>query len=164
MEEIKFKGQKRGEKVLAIFRKSPLAFIKQYFSIIAILVISLVISGYFSDVKYLKNIFLIGIAFSFLIIFEVWFLWSRTCVFVTNKRVVVFIQEGIFEVHFYEAYLDSICQVGANIKGIFHSIFNFGRVLVQTQAELWLEDMADPFLIKEAIYNAIHQFVHKNNE
>lgn len=93
-------------------------------------------------------------------IFKIWYLYTRTAVLITNMRVVAFIQKGIFFREKHEIYLSDICQISAQIKGLRQSMFNFGDVLVQTEKEMWLEDIEKPYEVNDALFNALRQKKH----
>jgi len=93
-----------------------------------------------------------------------WFLWSNNIFLVTNIRVIALVQEAIFKRKFREAYLDDVCQVEAVVNGLSRSIFNYGEVLVQTEAEMWLNCIERPYEAKQTIFEALEvRKRHKNH-
>ncbi len=54
---------------------------------------------------------------------------------VTNERIVLINQEGLFRRQISELHLHQIQDVNAKVEGIFQTIFHFGNVTIQTAAE-----------------------------
>lgn len=92
----------------------------------------------------LGQFFLILAGASFVggILFFLWrhFLWSRTFYILTSKRLILVLQQGLFNCEERQASLNMIQDVKTEIKGLQASLYGFGDVIVQTAST------ADPML------------------
>ncbi len=153
MLNITFDGQKDGEKVIAVFHKSPVAYSKSILSGSLCIVLGIV----FGIIANIPELIPLGVILAIMIFVRIWFLWAHNVYLVTNIRVVTVTQDRLFEIKFHESYLASICQVNARINGLLESAFNYGEVMVQTEGELWLKGVENPERVKTAIFKAIEQ-------
>lgn len=131
---------------------------------ILLLVAPLVITIFWSIQSYTFTLFVVCSILLLLTMFRTWYLWHNNLFLVTNVRVIALTQEGFFNRKLRESYLESICQVTATVKGFMHTTFNFGKVLVQTEAEMWLEDIERPYQAKDAIFTAIREYKKEGNK
>ncbi|MBM4401910.1 MAG: PH domain-containing protein [Candidatus Cloacimonetes bacterium] len=88
------------------------------------------------------SLILAGVSFAIGLLFSLWryFLWSRTFYILTNKRLILVIQRGLFSCEERQASLNMIQDVKGEIKGLQASLYGFGDVIVQTAST------ADPML------------------
>lgn len=155
MLDIKFEGQKQGEEVVALFHRSIWSYLKSLLLLILLLILPIVAQLLFSYAP-LTNVCIVIAVFAFIIIIaRTWFLWTNNIFLVTNIRVIALVQDAIFKRKFREAYLDDVCQVDAVVSGVSKSMFNYGDVLVQTEAEFWLTNIETPYDAKQTIFEAL---------
>lgn len=155
MLDIKFEGQKPNEDVVALFHKSHWSYLKSYFLSIFLIILPIVVYLISHSAQISVLFFIVCWASAIFSIGRIWYLWTNNIYLVTNIRVIALMQNGIFDRKFQESYLDSVCQVVANIKGMTRSMLDFGDVLVQTEAEMWLIDVEHPNVAKNAIFEAL---------
>lgn len=95
-------------------------------------------------------LFLIWATFSF----YNWFIWYFDVGIITNQRIIVVEQKGLFEKSISEANLDKIQDISTHIAGLFPTILGYGSVIIQTASEavnLVLRDITKPQLIQQKI-------------
>ncbi len=73
--------------------------------------------------------------FGWLFVFQSFIDYWLDLFIVTDKRILDVEQKGLFNRTVSELRLYRIQDVTAQVKGIFHTIFNYGNIYVQTAAE-----------------------------
>jgi len=164
MIDIQFDGQKKNENVIAVYRVSPLRYSRDIIIMMILLLLPILITIFTGIKSYTLMMFVIFLAPLLTSLFRTWYLWRNNMFIITNVRVIALTQDGFFDRKLRESYLESICQVTANVKGFLHTTFDFGKVLVQTEAEMWLEDIEKPYEAKDAIFTAIRDYKKQGNE
>ncbi len=163
MSENQFdKIKEKDEILLSVYRKSILPYYSQLILGLICGLGSIILTSFFPDLAYAAWIFGIGFTLMAYFILRAWYCWNKSLFFITNLRVIALTQEGIFSQKKEESYLEDICQTAAKVKGFRQSIFHYGRVLVQTEAELWLEDIERPHEVNDAIFDAVRKHVHQH--
>lgn len=162
MESTDFdKIKKNDEILLSVHRKSLISYSRKTTMALLFMLLVSCIGLFWPTWQY----FLPLLGFSFLVVvfalMRVKYMWNRSQFLITNLRVIALVQTGFFVREKHEAYLSDVCQVSAKVKGVFQSMFNYGRVLVQTETDLWLEDVEKPYEMNDALFNAVHR---KKNE
>jgi hypothetical protein len=158
------KIKEKDEVLVAVFRKSMIPYARSYSIGLIIGVIFIVIGSFFSNFTYSVYAFLIGFAATAFMFMQAWYSWNKSLFFITNLRVIALTQKGFFTRIKDESYLADICQSAAQVKGFKQSLFKYGRVLVQTEAELWLEDIEHPEEVKEIIFDEVGKLKHKETQ
>lgn len=156
MEQYRFSGQKSGEVVIGVFRKSLIAYIQDFGLVILAIVLFFIIGKYVSFLLTFYHSLLVGCLLALCILVRAWYLWANTLVLVTSLRIISLNQEGIFKRDIKEAYITEVSQVVASVDGILQSLFGYGDITITTYGELTLKDVKDPYAAKEAIYDAAH--------
>lgn len=164
MIDIQFDGQKKNEKVVAVYHINILHFIRSILIAMLCVIIPVLITIFFGVHSFTIMLYVIFIGLFFTHLFRIWYLWRNNMFLITNIRVIALTQEGFFDRKLRESYLESICLVNAYVKGVLHTTFNYGRVLVQTEAEMWLDDVERPYEVKDAIFSAIRDFKTSGNQ
>lgn len=86
---------------------------------------------------------------------------------ITDDRLIDISQHGIFHRAISEVSLLRVQDVNATTKGIFQTIFNFGRVDVETAGDIpnfVLENRPKPFEIARVVQNAHERLVRQTAE
>ncbi len=155
MLEIEFDGQKEGEEVLALFHKSIWVFIKDFALAIFFLALPFIVLILKGATGVTSWSIVIGLFLFFYFGGRGLYLWSNNLFLVTNLRVISLNQSNFFSRRLEEAYLDEVSQVSAEIKGPIKTWLNFGQVMVQTEGQMFLEDVERPYIVKQAIFDSI---------
>ncbi len=88
------------------------------------------------------------------------FLWSRTFYLLTNHRLILVTQGGIFNKNRREISLDMIQEVRVEVRGLQAALYRFGDVIVQIsakQAELVLPQVGNPYYVQRLIMRLVHR-------
>lgn len=152
--------KKDNETLLSVHRKSLISYSRKTTLSLLILMLICLIGLIFPNWPYFWPLVGVGFLIVTIVLFRVHYMWKNSMYLITNLRVIALVQKGFFVSEKHEAYFGDVCQVSAKVTGFFQSMFNYGRVLVQTEAELWLEDIEDPYKVNELLFNAIHRKKH----
>jgi len=76
-------------------------------------------------------IFLILLCIGIILLGRAFFIWSRTVLIVTDRRVVDYDQVGLFSRIITEARFRHVDDVTYQIKGVWATIFRFGTIKIQ---------------------------------
>ena len=151
----KFRGQRQGEKVVAVFHKHWVSFVKPLVVFLPLFLLSMVILYYSgslgSGFLILGYIIFLG-ATSYLLYYFV--LWRWDVYILTSNRVINFDQKTLFHRVVSEAELANIQDTTYEIKGIWQTVFNFGQVNILTASSgdnIVFRDVASPQEIQDLI-------------
>lgn len=140
-------GSDLKEQKLLLFRRHPITLIPLILT--TVLVLALPVAGYFAvtllkpgfleEPGYLtlyvlgaSAFFLFGALFAFQMFIEYWL----DVFIVTDKRILDIDQHGLFSRTVSELRLYRAQDVTAEVKGILHSLIDYGDVYVQTAGEI----------------------------
>lgn len=133
-----FKGQIENEKILFFARPHLLIFI---WSIIKILILSALIiftgigASYIFSFKMIYGILAASLICIIALIF-IWFLWQKTFFIITNHRVLIRIQKGLFHNEMWSVNLTKVRETAYQLSKFLGSIFGYGTILIQSDVEL----------------------------
>ena len=102
----------------------------------------------------------IYIAFLLLFIFVEWLNEELDLLIITDKRIIIFIQETFFKRHSSIASLNQIQDVKGEIQGIFFSFLNVGNLEIKTAADntcFIIDEIKDPEKIARILNNAMEK-------
>jgi Bacterial PH domain len=83
---------------------------------------------------------------------------------ITNKRVIDMEQKGLFSREISTMRYEAIQDVTTDIKGVLHTLLNYGNLYIQTAAttkEFILDDIYNPNLAKEIIVRELSRVLEK---
>lgn len=134
------------EKLLAVIKRHPFGIIKLYFQVIAALLgagglLYFVLPGAFAPDDYPGLYTIIGVAAVIVVILMVGITIIATIIYnlsqlvITDKTITQTIQVGLFSKKTSQLAVSSVEDVTANKNGFFPTIFNYGRLLVETAGE-----------------------------
>lgn len=134
------------EELLAVIKRHPFGIVKLYFQVIAALlgaggVLYFALPGAFAPEDYPMLYSIIGIAAVVIVIFMVLITIVATIIYniselvITDKTITQTIQNGIFSRKTSQLAMSSVEDVTANKDGVFPTIFNYGRLLIETAGE-----------------------------
>lgn len=95
------------------------------------------------------------------------FLWSRTYYLVTNRRLILVTQRGLFAKDRRETSLEMIQDVKAEVNGLQAALYGFGDVIVQIsskEAQLIFEKVGQPYLAQRIIMKEAHLGAQEGTE
>lgn len=134
------------EKLLAVIKRHPFGIIKLYFQVITALIgagslLYFVLPGAFAPEDYPQLYSIIGIAGVLIVIFMVvivliaTILYNKSELIVTDKTITQTIQVSLFSKKTSQLAMSSVEDVTAHQDGFFPTIFNYGRLLIETAGE-----------------------------
>lgn len=152
-----FDGQRDGEKVLFVFRRSVFTVCKSF--CIGILLFIFLGLPYFllSRNNVITQVILaIGGILGALIIIKSIIVWYFSVYVVTDQRLRQVSQRGFFSTNVIDLPLSKIHNISYNIRGLVGTIFNFGTIIIQTIAgDLTIRNISQP----EKNYNQLQDAV-----
>jgi uncharacterized membrane protein YdbT with pleckstrin-like domain len=149
--EKSFAGQREGEAVIDIVHKHPLVMRKGFYTIIVLLLISIIPMFAFKNPDL---IWLMGAALGLglIIFFYFWIGWYFSVYIITNQRVRQVLQKGLFGKHVIDIPLKKIQNVSLKVKGFSGEVFKYGTIVLQTYVgNLVMDSIYGP----EEVYNEI---------
>ncbi len=154
---MEFEGQRDGENVLYVFRRHAVTAIKGFVWLVfatALGVVPMIIwpnNG---------NMFLVWIGFFVVGLLGAaysWVLWHFSYYIVTDQRLRQVRQKGFFNKSVVDLELKNIMNMSYGVKGMFATMFNYGSILIQTEAgDLVISMVSHP----EAVYNELENICH----
>jgi membrane protein YdbS with pleckstrin-like domain len=153
-EKYTFRGKRSDEQVLMVVRQHPWVLMPIFWvwlGLIAIIVLSIWQFGLSTISSY---VIFSALGFGLLYSLYQWFVWNNSNYIITSQRVIKIDQNGLFNREISEAEIGRIQEISTEIKGPIRTLFNFGRVKIQTASSYGrvdLEDVADPYDIQQEI-------------
>ena len=153
-EEMHFRGQRPGERVSLTLRQHPFTLVEHALKIVLSMLLLVLLYRLFGHPYWVNVVAPIVVLATLFIGFRSWYGWWNTMLLLTTERVLFVEQRGIASRKMSEALLDHIQFVTHEVKGVAHTIFNFGDVRIQTAGAaevLILRELADPYEIQQRI-------------
>lgn len=125
---LNFRGQREGEKVQLLIRRHPFALAKPGLKVA--LALSAVILGFVwlgasqPAVYFAFIVGLVAIAYTL----YAWFTWWNTLYLLTDERVIVITQRGLWSRRIEDYNLEKIQSVASDTDGPAGTLLNFGTV------------------------------------
>lgn len=127
------KNVKEEEEVLAVIKRSPVvSFLPAFISAV------LIIAPFFFLYLLLKwgtiggLIFALSLLAGFFLVFRTLWLHNLNAFIITKERIIDVDQKGVFHKVVSEAAFSKIQDVSYSVKGVFATIFQFGKIIIQT--------------------------------
>jgi len=131
-EKYQFDGQRPDEDVIFVVKRHPWVLASAGFISIA-LVIVLVLFILFFGLSHITAFIIIAIVLFFLIFgFYQWFVYNNYLYVLTNQRIIIIEQKGLFGRKITEAELEKIQNMTVEVKGAIGTLLNFGNVTLRT--------------------------------
>lgn len=148
-------GLKDMEHIREVYRQSGFVLIHPL-GLSLLLAVVLSYLGYrFGVAGPLKYVLFIAIAMAVLHALKVFIIWRRNTYVVTNQRLLIYSQKGLFDQVVVETPHERILNVSYRTEGIFSSIFGFGDVIVQVvglMEPMMLKNISIPMEIKDYLW------------
>lgn len=154
---MEFEGQREGEEVIYVFRRHAMTSIKGFLWLIVVTGLGLVPMFIWPGNG---NLFFVWLAFLGVGIFGAaysWMLWYFSFYIVTNERLRQTRQKGLFKKSVVDLELSNIQNMSYGINGVFATMFDYGSILIQTEAgDLVISMVSHP----ETVYNELENTWH----
>lgn len=152
-----FEGQRSGEEVLCVFRRHILTSFKGVLFFLFMSVFGVLPMLIWKDNSQMLLIWVAFIIIGLLGMLYSYILWYFSFYLLTNERLRQVRQKGLFNRSVVDLDLDNIDSVSFGVAGIFGTIFNYGTILVQTEAgDLTLSTINKPEMVYNELENAAH--------
>ncbi len=154
MAEFSFDGQRSNEDVIFVLKRHPWVLAKPGFlfiGIVILLVVGIIIFG----LSNITSVMIIGfICFTLLYGGYIFYLYYNFIYILTNQRIIVIEQSGIFSRRLTEAELNKIQNISFEIRGPIRTLLNFGHVQIRTAGvdpTIVLKDVDNPYEVQQKI-------------
>ena len=159
-------GLKDMEHLRQIYRQSPFILMHS----VGLFTLLLIVVGYlgirFSVQGPLRIVWFSALILIFLHILKVLIIWKRNTYVVTNQRLLIYSQKGLFDQVVVETPHERILNVSYRTEGIMSSVIGYGDVIVQVvglMEPMVLKNIAMPMEIKDYLWE-MHKRLAENNK
>ena len=155
---MEFDGQRQGEEVIYVFRRHIVTSIKGFFWMILMMGLGVVPHFIWPDNSTMFVVWLVFAAVGVLGWGYSLILWYFSFYIVTSERLRQTRQKGMFNKSVVDLELGHIQNMSYGVNGIFATIFNYGSILIQTEAgDLVISMVSHP----ETVYNELENTWHE---
>ena len=155
---MEFDGQREGEEVIYVFRRHIVTSIKGFFWMILMMGLGVVPHFIWPDNSTMFVVWLVFAAVGVLGWGYSLILWYFSFYIVTSERLRQTRQKGMFNKSVVDLELGHIQNMSYGVNGIFATIFNYGSILIQTEAgDLVISMVSHP----ETVYNELENTWHE---
>jgi len=149
------KQLKEGEELVRIVRRHPVVLVPAVGLGVILLLLNFFLISWWFQHSFLGILgFITLLIISTVLIIRGWYIWNRTVLVVTDRRLIDINQRGLFEHHVAESSYQKIQDVRYTVKGVWQTMFDFGAVIVQTAGNatnLELHGVRHPVTIQQLI-------------
>ena len=131
---MEFEGQRQGEEVIYVFRRHVVTSIKGFLWMILMMGLGVVPHFIWPDNSMMFVVWLIFAGVGVLGWGYSLMLWYFSFYIVTSERLRQTRQKGMFNKSVVDLELGHIQNMSYGVNGIFATIFNYGSILIQTEA------------------------------
>lgn len=155
---MEFDGQRQGEEVIYVFRRHIVTSIRGFLWMILMMGLGVVPHFIWPDNSTMFVVWLIFAAVGVLGWGYSLILWYFSFYIVTSERLRQTRQKGMFNKSVVDLELGHIQNMSYGVNGIFATIFNYGSILIQTEAgDLVISMVSHP----ETVYNELENTWHE---
>ena len=153
-----FSGQREGEKLLFVFRRSMLSMRKGFLSLVLLTGVGFVPFAIVPNNSNLLWIALIGVILGLIVFLYHWIGWYFTVYIVSNERIRQDRQKGLFNTSVVEITLDKIHNISVVQKGVLSNLLKYGTIVLQTYVgDLVIDMVPNVFEVREKLQNEINR-------
>lgn len=157
-EPISFRGQRDGEHVKLLIHRHPWALVKPGLIVAAGLALIVLMFIWFqvSPPSYWALVILGPLTLAYGL--YAWFTWWNTMYLLTDQRVIVITQRGLWSRRIEDYSLDKIQSVASDTDGPAGTVLNFGTVtlaIMGIKEPVAMPAVEDPYAIQEKILSAM---------
>lgn len=152
--KYEFDGQRADEDTIFVIKRHPWVLANAGFWVIGFIIV-VVIFVLFFGLSNLTSILIIALVLFFVIFgFYQWFVYNNYLYVLTNQRIIIIEQNGLFGRKITEAELEKIQNSTVEIKGLLKTLLNFGNVTLRTAGidpVMVLNNVENPFEVQQSI-------------
>ena len=154
---MEFEGQREGEEVIYVFRRHIMTSIKGFLWLVVLTGVGLVPMFIWPGNGQMFFVWLIFLGVGILGAAYSWMLWYFSYYIVTDERLRQTRQKGLFKKSVVDLELSSIQNMSFGVNGVFATMFDYGSILIQTEAgDLVISMVSHP----ETVYNELENTWH----
>jgi uncharacterized membrane protein YdbT with pleckstrin-like domain len=153
---VDFEGQRVGEKVLFVFRRHMVVARRGL-----VLLAACVAGGIMALVIWPNNGAAFGVFVTLLVLGALmwgytYMLWYFSVYVVSNQRLRVVMQKGLFRQKITDLGLDKVETVTVDTSGVLSSLMGYGTILIQTVVgDLTISEVSHPKSVYNKLQNAV---------
>jgi len=160
-----FRGQKDDERVISIFHKHWISFVKPIAIFLPFFVVSIAILFYQGQLGtgFLIVGFIIFVGAVSYLLYN-YLIWNWDVYILTDQRVIDIDQKSLFHKVVSEANLNNIQDTTFETKGVWQTMFNYGKVNILTAssgANIEFENVDKPEHVMSVIAEAKDNYVER---
>lgn len=160
------------EKIIAVIRRHHIWLVAKIFSFAVLLVSPIILYQFLSvlekslsfKIVYLNELYFFIVSVFYFVTWVYFFIdfldyWLDVWV-ITNKKMVIIDQKGLFHRDISEVPIDKIQDIKTSTEGFLQTTVNFGSVSVQTaseEASFKFDSIPDPEKIKDILLKVMHK-------
>lgn len=154
---MEFDGQREGEEVIYVFRRHMITSIKGFLWFVIMTALGFVPSFIWPGYNQMFCVWLVFFGVGILGAAYSWMLWHFSFYIVTDQRLRQVRQKGLFNRSVVDLELPKIENMSYGVHGVFATIFDYGSILIQTEAgDLVISMVSHP----EVVYNELENTWH----
>lgn len=157
-EQLTFRGQRDGEEVIRLIHRHPWALAKTgLFCALGLALIILMFIWFQASGPAVWSLFILGPILLLYALYS-WFTWWNTLYLLTNERIIVITQRGLWSRRIEDYSLEKIQSVASDTDGIAGTLLNFGTVtlaIMGMKDQVALPFIEDPYVVQERALSAI---------
>lgn len=154
MQDFTFDGQRADEDVVFVNKRHPWVLASAGFLCLG-LVVALILLILFFGLSHITSIVIIVLIVFFLGYgFYQWFTYNNFLYILTNQRIIIIEQKGLFGRKITEAELEKIQNLTVEVKGLIKTLLNFGNITLRTAGidpVMVLSNVENPYEIQQKI-------------
>ena len=165
-EEFSFEGQKDQEEIILVAKRHPMTLYYTGLKVVGGALVLIAIVTIFGLIIYTSLAFLVYLVTIGYHAFKDWYLWWSSHYLLTTERVIGIEQRGFFHRTVSEATLDTIMNVGFEIKGPYETFLDYGTIQVITtgkgEPDVEFVCVPHPYKIQQEITSAAYEYGRTN--
>ncbi|MFA6492829.1 MAG: PH domain-containing protein [Patescibacteria group bacterium] len=153
-EKFQFDGQRSDEDVIFVIKRHPWVLASAGFWLIGFIIVTVIFILLFG-LSHITSFLIIAVILFFVIFgFYQWFVYNNYLYILTNQRIILIEQNGLFGRKITEAELEKIQNSTVEIKGLVKTVLNFGDITLRTAGidpVMILSNVENPFDVQQKI-------------
>lgn len=160
-----FDGQREDEKVLFVFRRNLVVTWRGFLWFLILLALGIGAMVIWPNNGAITVVFLVLMLLGVVVYGYTYILWYFTVYIVTNMRIRVVLQKGLFKQKVTDLGLEKIESVTMDTAGIMAHLLGYGTILVQTVVgDLTISSVSRPKSVYNKLQDAVDNFKGPKNE
>lgn len=149
-----FDGQRPREEVIFVIRRHPWVLAPAGFISIALIVILILLILFLGFSSWTSWAIFVAVGFFIIYGFYQWFIFNNYVYILSDERIIIIEQTGIFGRKITEAELEKIQNITVEVNGPLRTFLNFGNITLRTAGidpVMALKNVENPYDIQQQI-------------